>query len=64
MTEESSTLAGLPPNAPQEPSAEIRTAASALRQMYVALTNEGFTEHQALVIIGHALAAGQAGGAK
>lgn len=47
---------------PREPSADIRTAASALRQMYVALTMEGFDERQALIIIGQVLAAGQSGG--
>jgi hypothetical protein len=46
-------------NAPQEPTAEIREAASAVRQTFVALVNEGFTEHQALVIVGQILS-GQA----
>jgi hypothetical protein len=41
---------------PCEPSAEHRQAAAQLRQMFVALVNEGFTEHQALVIIGQMLA--------
>lgn len=45
------------PNAPQEPSADLRTTANMLRQTFVALTNEGFTERQALVIIGQILAA-------
>jgi hypothetical protein len=44
-------------NAPQEPTAAISEAASAVRQMFIALVNEGFTEHQALVIIGQILAA-------
>lgn len=46
---------------PREPSADIRQAASALRQMYVALTMEGFDERQALVIIGQVLAANSGG---
>jgi hypothetical protein len=48
-------------NGPIEPAAEMRQLANALRQTFVALTQEGFTEHQALVIIGQILAA-QAGG--
>lgn len=47
--------------APREPSADIRQAASALRQMFIALTAEGFDERQALVIIGQVLAAGKSG---
>lgn len=43
---------------PCEPSADIRQAASAMWQIYVALTGEGFTERQALIIIGQMLAAG------
>lgn len=37
---------------PTEPSADHRAAASALWQMFVALTAEGFTEAQALQIVG------------
>lgn len=48
-------------NGPKEPSADIRQAASALRQMYVALIAEGFDERQTLVIIGQVLAAGVGG---
>ena len=44
-------------NAPQEPAADLRVAASGLRQMFVALTNEGFTKREALVIIGQMLTA-------
>lgn len=33
-----------------EPSSDIRTAASAIRQIYVALLSEGFTEAQALTL--------------
>ncbi|AHH98351.1 hypothetical protein [Kutzneria albida] len=50
-------------NGPIEPSADLRKLASVLRQTYIALIAEGFTEHQALVIIGQILAA-QSGGAK
>jgi hypothetical protein len=42
---------------PIEPSADLRTFASWMRQTYVALTLEGFTEREALVIIGQLLAA-------
>lgn len=35
----------------REPSADLRMAASALRQMYIALIQEGFTEAEALHII-------------
>jgi hypothetical protein len=48
---------------PTEPAADLRQMAAALWQMYVALTNEGFTERQALVMIGQMMAAGQHGGA-
>lgn len=43
--------------APVEPSAVIRQAAKALHEMFVALTYEGFTETQAMHIIGVTLAA-------
>lgn len=43
-------------NHPTEPAAELREAASALWQTYIALTSEGFSEQQALVIIGQILA--------
>jgi hypothetical protein len=43
-------------NGPMEPSAEMRKGANRLRQLFIALTNEGFTEKQALVIIGQILA--------
>lgn len=42
---------------PTEPSADLRMLASTLRQTFVALTAEGFSEQQALVIIGQILAA-------
>ena len=44
----------------REPSAESRTAARQLREYYVALVREGFTETEALRIIGMILA-GQSG---
>lgn len=40
-----------------EPAADMREAAAALWSMYVALIKEGFSEKQALTIIGHAIAA-------
>jgi len=44
-------------NTPQrEPSADLRHLASVLRQTYIALTNEGFSEAQALSIIAGMLA--------
>lgn len=44
-------------NHPTEPTSDMRQTASTLWQIYVALTSEGFTEKQALAIIGHMLAA-------
>lgn len=43
-------------NGPIEPSAATRGFAAAMQQMYIALTQEGFTETQALTLIGHVLA--------
>ncbi len=43
---------------PIEPSADLRQMASAMRQAYIALTSEGFTEQQALIIIGQIIAGG------
>lgn len=40
-----------------EPSADLRQTANHLRQTFVALVQEGFTEQQALVIIGQILSA-------
>jgi len=48
-------------NGPVEPSADLRQMASALRQMFIALTSEGFTEQQALAIIGQVIAANAGG---
>jgi len=39
-------------SSPTEPSAALRQMASETRQIYIALTNEAFTEQQALIIIG------------
>lgn len=50
------------PNSQTEPSADLRQMASAIRQMYVALTMEGFDDRQALTIVGQMLAATQGGG--
>jgi len=41
-----------------EPSADLRASANAMRQMFIALTNEGFTSQEALVIIGTIIAVG------
>lgn len=41
-----------------EPSADLRQFASFLRQMFVALRNEGFSEREALVILGSTVTAG------
>lgn len=41
----------------REPSADLRTFASMLLQTYIALTDEGFSEQQALVIVGQIISA-------
>jgi hypothetical protein len=41
-----------------EPSADLRQFAYTTRQMHAALIAEGFTDQQALAIIGQVLAAG------
>jgi hypothetical protein len=46
-----------------EPSADMRTYARTLRQMFVALQLEGFTEQQTLRIIGLAISAVNGGAA-
>ncbi len=46
----------------EEAPAEMREAARNLRGMYVALRAEGFTEEQAITIIGQVLSAGLGGG--
>ena len=40
-----------------EPSAEVRSVARAIREMFIGLTSEGFSEHQALVIVGQMISA-------
>lgn len=47
---------------PYEPAAEMRMAARQIRDMYKALTLEGFTEQQTIAILGQVLAAGQSKG--
>ena len=52
-------------NGPVEPSADARIGAANLRQIFIALLAEGFTESQALVIIGQLiLAQGMSGGTR
>lgn len=48
-------------NGPTEPSADLRKLASVVYQAYVALVAEGFTEAQALVIVGQMLRASGGG---
>ncbi len=48
---------------PIESSADLRQMASAMRQAYIALTSEGFTEQQALTIVGQIISA-SGGGSK
>lgn len=48
-------------NGPIEPAAELRQLASAVRQTYLALVQEGFTEAEALKIVGMILAANGGG---
>lgn len=48
-------------NGPVEPAADLRQVANWIRQMYLALQQEGFTEQQSLVIVGQILGA-QTGG--
>lgn len=43
-----------------EPSADLRTAAKALRELYVALRASGFTQQEALTLLA-ALLVGQSG---
>lgn len=47
---------------PVEPTADIRAAARQLHEVYVALTNTGFSERQSLTIVGHILSVHAAGG--
>ncbi len=47
----------------EEPTSDARLAARAIRSMFVALVAEGFSEREALLIVGQMLAS-QAGGEK
>lgn len=49
-------------NGPIEPAANLRELANTLHQMFVALTQEGFTEQQALIVIGQLLATDRGNG--
>lgn len=40
-----------------EPAAAVREAAHGIREIFIALTMEGFTEKQALVVVGQMMAA-------
>ncbi len=44
-------------NGPMEPAANYRQVANQLRQIYVALLEEDFTETEALIIIGQVISA-------
>lgn len=44
------------PNSPIEPPADLRTFAAFAFGLFTALTQEGFTEHQAVMIIGQFIA--------
>jgi hypothetical protein len=50
-------------NGPVEPAADLRQMANMLRQTYVALTQEGFSSQEALVVIGQIIAANTQGNA-
>jgi len=43
-------------NGPIEPAANLRQIAATLHQTFLAFVQEGFTEHQALVVLGQLLA--------
>lgn len=48
-------------NGPVEPDAEARIGAANLRQIFLALVAEDFTEQQALIIVGHMIVAARFG---
>lgn len=48
--------------APIEPSSDIRQMANFWRQTFLALTQAGFTEEEALIIIGHIIRGSFLGG--
>jgi hypothetical protein len=50
-------------NGPVEPNAQMRDLANSLRQLYIALVEQGFTEAEAFQIVGVTVAA-SLGGAK
>jgi len=54
---------GVVSNGPIEPNADMRVMANALRQMFLALIQEGFNEQQAMQIVGVTLAASFGNGA-
>jgi hypothetical protein len=43
----------------REPRAEMRTAAAGIRDMYLALLEQGFAEDQALTLVGRLIASQQ-----
>lgn len=49
-------LPGMSGPVQREPRAELRTAAAQMHELFVALTGEGFTEPQALAVLGAMLA--------
>lgn len=46
-------------NSPREPRAELRQAAAAVHEFFIALTEQGFTEAQAMQLAVGMLASGQ-----
>jgi hypothetical protein len=42
----------------EEPAADMREAAKGVRQMFVALVHEGFSEHQALMVVAEIIRSG------
>lgn len=49
------------PDPSREPSADARTAARAVRDVYLALRAEGFTRGEALTVVGQIIAASMPG---
>lgn len=52
------------PYADEEPSSDSRAFARNMRQLFVALVQEGFTEVEALALVGQVIAASIIGGAR
>jgi hypothetical protein len=48
--------------AAEEPSADARVFARAMRDLFIALQAEGFTERQSILLVGQAIAASQGQG--